>query len=88
MRPYEGADKFYVVLVFLPSFSKCYGILMLLLNLFGFLSLLFLIENGVWVSPEDVRFHGFGFKVTYKLRNSKKMGRSSSRQFSLKHGIT
>ena len=93
MRPFEGADKFYVVLVaFLPLFSECYGILILLLNLFGFLFLLFLIGNGVWVSPEGVRFHGFGFRVTYKLKNStsqkKKKGRGSIRQYSLKHGIT
>ena len=76
-------------LCFLPLFSECYGILLLLLNLFGFL-FLFLIENGVWVSPEGVRFHGFGFRVTYKLKNStsQKKGRGSIRQYSLKHGIT
>ena len=71
MRPFEGADEFYVVLVvFLPLFSECYGIPILLLNLFGFLFALFLIENGVWVVPEGVRFHGFGFRVTSKLKKS------------------
>ena len=90
MRPFEGADNFYVVLVvFLPLFSECYGIL-ILENLFDFLFLLFLIENGIWVSPEGVRFHGFGFRVTYKLKNSisQRKGRGSIRQYSLKHGIT
>ena len=58
------------LLCFLPLFSECYGIVILLLNLFGFLFLLFLIENGVWVSPEGVRFHGFGFRVTYELKIS------------------
>ena len=50
-----------------------------------------LIENGVWVSPEGVRFHGFGFRVTYKLRNSTSQKRVKAvlgRQYSLKHGIT
>ena len=77
-------------LCFLPLFSECYGIVILLLNLFGFLFLLFLIENGVWVSPEGVRFHGFGFRVTYKLKisTSQKKGRGSIRQYSLKHAIT
>ena len=32
-------------LFFWPLFSECYGILILLLNLCGFLFLLFLIEN-------------------------------------------
>ena len=77
-------------LCYLPLFSECYGILVLLLNLLGFLFLLFLIENGVWVSPEGVRSHGFGFRVTYKLRNStsQKKGRGSIGQYILKHGIT
>ena len=64
-----------LVVILLPLFSECYGILILLLNLFGFLFVLFLIENGVSFSPEGVRFHGFGFGVTYELKNptSKKM---------------
>ena len=76
-------------LCFCLLFSECYGILAPLLNLFGFLFLLFLIENGVWVSPEGVRFHGSGFRVAYKLRNPKKRVEAVlGRQYSLKHGIT
>ena len=77
MRPFEGADKSYVVLVVFFAFVfMCYGILILLLNLFGFLFLLFLIENVVWISREGVRFHGVGFRLTYKLKNSTSHGES------------
>ena len=53
---------------------------------------LFVVFDRKWglVSPEGVRFHGFGLRVTYKLRNStsQKKGRGSIGQYSLKRGIT